>query len=70
MTDQANGKADAQTPPADDESFREQLSMMRKAFMTSPVRNSIFRFAACIAGGGAGDRARAGNPQPLEPAVL
>ena len=45
MTDQANGKADAQTPPADDESFGDQLSMMRRAFMTSPLRNTLFTLA-------------------------
>ena len=45
MTDQANGKADAQTPPTDDESFGDQLSMMRRAFMTSPLRNTLFTLA-------------------------
>ena len=37
MADQINGKADAQAPAADEESFRDQLSMMRQAFMTSPL---------------------------------
>ena len=42
MADPMNGKADAQAPAADEESFRDQLSMMRRAFMASPLRNTLF----------------------------
>ena len=42
MADQINGKAEAPAPAADEESFRDQLSMMGQAFMMSPLRNTLF----------------------------
>jgi putative ATP-binding cassette transporter len=45
-----NDKSEPQTaaPVVAEASFLEQLSMMRKAFMNSPVRNAIFLFVAGI----------------------
>ena len=48
MADETNGKADFRAPAVAVEniSFRDQLVMMLRAFMASPLRNTIFRLAA------------------------
>ena len=48
MADETNGKADFRAPPVAVEniSFRDQLVMMLRAFMASPLRNTIFWLAA------------------------
>ena len=48
MADETNGKADLRAPPVAVEniSFRAQLVMMLRAFMASPLRNTIFWLAA------------------------
>jgi putative ATP-binding cassette transporter len=47
MADETNGKADFRAPPVAVEniSFRDQLVMMLRAFMASPLRNTIFWLA-------------------------
>src|SRR4051812_31563131 len=45
MADPMNGKTGPQTAVPDEESFREQLSMMRSAFMASPLRGTLFALA-------------------------
>jgi putative ATP-binding cassette transporter len=50
MADQMNDKTDNRLKVADEESFIDQLSMMRKAFMASPVRNVILALGAGILG--------------------
>jgi len=50
MADQMNDKTHNRLKVADEESFIDQLSMMRKAFMASPVRNVILALGAGILG--------------------
>jgi putative ATP-binding cassette transporter len=45
-----NDTTDTPQPAADEASFFEQLSMMRKAFMASPVRNAILALSAGMFG--------------------
>ena len=47
MADETNGKADFRAPPVavEDISFPDQLAMMLRAFMASPLRNAIFWLA-------------------------
>lgn len=42
MADQAQGKADPRPQAGDEQSLRDQLVMMSRAFMMSPVRNILF----------------------------
>ncbi|MET0575016.1 MAG: ABC transporter ATP-binding protein/permease [Mesorhizobium sp.] len=48
MADQTNGRTDLKTAPvaAEDIGFRDQLAMMLRAFMASPLRNTILWMAA------------------------
>lgn len=51
MADRTNGKADSQSravEAAEEESFLDQLLMMRRAFMASPLRNTILWLCAGI----------------------
>src|SRR6185369_7418768 len=43
-----NDKTQVQPAAADEESFFDQLQMMRKAFMASPARNMILLFSAGV----------------------
>src|SRR4051812_1978774 len=48
MVDVMNDRADAPTPVAEREGFYQQVSMMWRAFMASPLRNTLLALGAGI----------------------